>query len=63
MQFHHVRNLSSKDYILHGFLSAQQHRVKISSKKKLGLQLNSANATSSNDLLLVFEENTIKNKK
>jgi hypothetical protein len=27
MQFHHVRNLSNKDYIFHSFLSAQQQKM------------------------------------
>jgi hypothetical protein len=27
MQFHRVRNLSNKDYIFHGFLSAQQQKL------------------------------------
>jgi hypothetical protein len=54
MQFHHVQNLSNKDYIFHDFLSAQQHQVKISLRTKFELQSNSANVTSSNDFLLIF---------
>jgi len=27
MQFHHVRNLSNKNYIFYGFLSAQQQKL------------------------------------
>ena len=47
MQFHHVQNLPNKDSIFHGFLSAQQQKLKFF-------------VTSSSDLLLIF---WIKHKK
>ena len=44
----------NKDYIFSWFLKRTTTSSKISSRIKLGLRSNSANTTSSSDLLLIF---------
>ena len=54
LQFHYVRNSFDKNYSFHDFLSGVTTSGKISSGIKLELRSNSANATLSYDLLLIF---------
>jgi hypothetical protein len=54
LQFHYLRNSFDKNYSFHDFLSGVTTSGKISSGTKLELRSNSANATLSCDLLLIY---------